>query len=58
MLDDNTQYDSAICYYAFINHGTLPHEILECTPRERAFIYAMIKKEIKSRDSSFKKQRR
>ena len=50
MLNDDTDVDAAICYYAYINHGTLPHEILECSARERAFIYAMTVKEIKARE--------
>lgn len=47
---DETDIDAAICYYAYINHGTLPHEIMDCNERERAFIYAMTIREIKARE--------
>ena len=49
MLADDTDEDAAICYYMFINHGTLPHEIMNMSVREKAFVLAMIRREIKSR---------
>jgi len=54
-VKSNSDIDAAICYYCFINHGTLPHEILSRPPRERAFIYAMMKQEVKVRENLKKK---
>lgn len=51
ILDDEFDVDSALAYYCFVNHGTLPHQILAMEPREKAFVLAMAQKEIKSRPS-------
>lgn len=49
MLSDNDDADSALAYYLFINHGILPHVVTEMDMREKAFIFAMVRREIKSR---------
>lgn len=46
---DSDDIDAWIAYYMFVNHGTLPHEIADMEPREKAFVFAMAEKEIKSR---------
>lgn len=46
---DANDVDAWIAYYCFVNHGTLPHEIASLSPRERAFVFVMAEKEIKSR---------
>lgn len=51
IIDDDFDVDSALAYYMFVNHGTLPHEILNMEPREKALVLAMAQKEIKSRPS-------
>lgn len=49
MLSEDTDADSALAYYLFINHGILPHVVLEMDTREKAFVLAMVRREIRSR---------
>jgi hypothetical protein len=48
-LNDDTDEDAAIAYYLFVNHGILPHVVLEMGTREKAFVMSMAKRELKSR---------
>lgn len=41
--------DTWVAYYCFVNHGTLPHEIAALDAREKALIFAMAEREVKSR---------
>ena len=49
LSDDSTDEDSALAYYLFINHGILPHTVVEMDTREKAFVLAMVRREIRNR---------
>lgn len=55
LLNDDTDVDSALAYYLFVNYGTLPHVVLELDTREKALVLAMAKKEISTRKSNRRK---
>ncbi len=48
-MSEDADIDSALAYYLFINHGILPHVVLEMDNREKAFVLAMARREVKSR---------
>lgn len=48
-MDDDTDLDTALAYYMFVNHGTFPGAVAAASPRERAMMFVMARKEIKSR---------
>ena len=52
LLDDDSDLDAALCYYLFVNHGILPRVVIAMDTREKAFIFAMAKREIKARKKS------
>lgn len=52
ILEDDTDEDAAIAYYLFLNHGILPHVVMEMDVREKAFVLAMARREIKNRPKS------
>jgi hypothetical protein len=51
ILDDDYDIDSVLAYYLFVNHGILPHNVLNMDTREKALVLAMSQKEIKNRPS-------
>ena len=50
-MDDDFDIDATLAYYLFVNHGILPHEVLNMDVREKALVLAMAQKEIKNRPS-------
>lgn len=48
-MNDDTDEDASLAYYLFVNHGILPHVVVEMGTREKAFVIAMVKRELKNR---------
>lgn len=49
MLNDDDDVDTALAFFMFVNHGTLPSVVAGLSSRERALLYAMAQKQIENR---------